>query len=93
MNRYSSQGTSDKAASKAGTSRPRPPRIQPVRKSPHLRGLHKALRDAIPALRGVIPLSSKQFDEDFHRALSCQQASDFKYWYLEANLLKRYSCL
>lgn len=90
MNRYSSQGTSDKAASKAGTSRPRPPRIQPVRKSPHLRGLHKALRDAIPALRGVIPLSSKQLDEDFHRALSCQQASDFKYWYLEANLLKRY---
>lgn len=67
----------------------RPPRVYPAQLKKHSARLHQALRDAIPALRGT-SLSSSVMEDDFNTALACTDPEDFKFWYLEANLLKRY---
>lgn len=52
--------------------------------------LHRQLTKALPALGQGGQLSSAIFDADFSQALQCHHSDDFKWWYLEANCLKRY---
>lgn len=52
--------------------------------------LHRELRKCLPELAGVRPLSKALLKVDFAIAVASTGVSDAKYWYLEANCLKRF---
>lgn len=61
--------------------------VQPIH-ADKFKPLHKALVKALPDLRDG--LDSSRFDEYAVKAFMATDTSDFKYWYLRSQMLKRY---
>lgn len=74
----------------SGTSLERPPHVSTKWRSQKLKRLHHSLRQAVPELRGLRPISSEDMDWCHEQCLRSTNFEDAKYWYQEANLLKRW---
>jgi hypothetical protein len=75
---------------KPASCRSKPVFVPDVRSNGRFRGLHQALRDAIPALREGGRLNSMDMELSFQKAMQSTSVAEFKQHYLDANLMKRY---